>query len=130
MRWMTVIVETTAITQSTGAMRSNVPPIISSTEALGTFHEADFAGGNQRLGTGARITHHNRSGSGHGRQNDVGSPSVDRIIDKQPHVQGHIGITIESGIEKSAKCRDAPLAASHLAVEHIQKSRKKDHRCG
>jgi hypothetical protein len=41
-------------------------------------------------------------------------------------VESHVGVAVERGIVERAEGGDAVLAAGHLAVEHVEKSGKKN----
>src|SRR5713226_8653425 len=91
-------------------------------DALGALHEADFAQGDERLGAGAGVTDHDGAGGGDGGEDDVGSAAADGIVDQEAHVEGHVGVTVESGIVEGAEGGDAVLAAGDLTVEHVQEA--------
>jgi hypothetical protein len=100
-------------------------------EALGTLHEADFALGNKGFGASAGVADHHRTRRGDGGENDIRRAAADGIVDKKAEIESQVGVTIEGGVVESAEGSDAILAASDLAVEHVQKTRtKNDDRSG
>src|SRR5260370_21728701 len=91
-------------------------------DALGALHKADLAQRDEGFGAGARIAHHDGAGGGDGGEDNVGSAAADGIVDQEAHVEGHVGIAVESGIVECAKSGDAVLAAGDLPIEHVQKA--------
>ncbi len=91
-------------------------------DALGALHKADLAQRDEGFGAGARIAHHDGAGGGDGGEDNVGSAAADGIVDQEAHVEGHVGIAVESGIVEGAEGGDAVLAAGHLPIQNVQEA--------
>ena len=89
-------------------------------DALGTLHEADLAGGDERLGAGAGVADHDRGGHDEGDQHHVEEAVGAGVIDQQAEEDRHVGVAVNDRIEESAEDGDLVGGAGHPAVHHVK----------
>ena len=100
MRWMTVIVESTAITHSTGRHPVEQCADDDQHQAFRALHEADAAGADQRLGAGARIADHDGADHHEGRQHHVEKAVAAGVKDQQSEELGSVTVAVDDRIEE------------------------------
>ena len=89
-------------------------------DALGALHEADLAGGDERLGAGAGVADHDRGGHDEGDQHHVEEAVGAGVVDQQAEEDRHVGVAVDDGIEKRAEEGDLVGGARHAAVHHVK----------
>ena len=105
MRWITVMVESTASTHSTGRHAVEEGADDDQHDALGALHEADLAAGNERFGAGAGVADHDRGGHDEGDQHHVEEAVGAGVVHQQAEEDRHVGVAVDDGIEEGAEER-------------------------
>ena len=120
---MTVMVESTASTQSAGAMTP--PPLTERTkddehDPLWPLHEAHLAGADQCFGAGASVADHQRGDHDEGGEHHVEETVAARVEDQQAKEEDNIGVAVDDRVKERAEDGDLIGLPGNATVHHVE----------
>ena len=130
MRWITVTLESTAITHSTGRHAVEQRADDDQHHAFRPLQETHLALGNGVFRARPRVAHHHRAGHHDGRQHDIEEAVDGGVVDQQAHVERQIGVAVDHRIEEAAEARHLAGGARHAAVHHVEEAGADHHHAG
>ena len=125
MRWITVIVDSTAISHSTGAMRLNKAPMITSTRRSGRSMKPTRQEADERFGAGARVADHDGADHHEGGQDHVEETVAAGVKNQQSEKLGGVAVAVNDRIEEAAEAGHLVAGAGDASVDQVEETRSR-----
>src|SRR5215469_950084 len=91
-------------------------------QALGSLHEADSTGADERLRASAAVADHDGTHDHISSENDIEEPPAASVENEQAKELGGIAVAVNHRVKERAKAGNAILRASHFAVHQIKEA--------
>src|SRR5262245_26613625 len=123
------MLESTAITHSTGAIWLNRAPMMTRTMRSGRSMNPTLQCP-IRDSARASVAHHDGGNHNHAHQDDVEEAVGASVVNQQAEEQGHVAVAIDDRIKKSAKYCYLVSGAGDTAIHHVENAGADDHQAG